>query len=121
MLSQGRQRAAVGGLDEHAVALDGRRLGMETAWAAERAFLKRLEGGCQVPIAAHGKINQGRLELEGLVASVDGIRLIRNRVSGPPEEAEVLGIRLADRLLSAGAGEILKEIYRAGLDEPAPP
>jgi hydroxymethylbilane synthase len=88
---------------------------------AERAFLKRLEGGCQVPIAGHGRIEQGQLKLEGLVASVDGARLVRNRISGPPEEAEMLGIRLAERLLSAGAGEILKEIYQAGVSEPAPP
>jgi len=88
---------------------------------AERAFLKRLEGGCQVPIAAHGRIEQGRLKLEGLVASVDGARLIRDRMDGSPEENEALGTRLAERLLSAGAGEILKEIYLKELDEPAPP
>jgi hydroxymethylbilane synthase len=88
---------------------------------AERVFLKKLEGGCQVPIAAHGRIEQGRLELEGLVASVNGTRLIRDRISGLPEEAEVLGSRLAERLLSAGAGEILKEIYQTGVNEPAPP
>ncbi len=88
---------------------------------AERAFLKRLQGGCQVPIAAHGEIEQGQLKLEGLVASVDGARLIRDRISGPPEEAEALGTQLAERLLSAGADEILKEIYQTGVSEPAPP
>jgi hydroxymethylbilane synthase len=88
---------------------------------AERAFLKRLEGGCQVPIAAHGRIEQGRLLLEGLVASVDGVRLIRDKISGPPDENEILGSRLAERLLSAGADEILKEIYHTDMSEPAPP
>ena len=71
----------------------------------ERAFLKRLQGGCQVPIAAHGEIEQGQLKLEGLVASVDGTRLIRDRISGPSGEAEGLGTQLAERLLSASAGE----------------
>jgi hydroxymethylbilane synthase len=88
---------------------------------AERALLKKLQGGCQVPIAAHGEIDQGRLRLEGLVASVSGDRLIRDRVSGPAEEAEALGIKLAERLLSAGADEILREIYQTGVTEPEPP
>jgi len=88
---------------------------------AERALLKRLQGGCQVPIAAHGEIEQGQLKLEGLVASVDGTRLIRDRISGLPEEAKLLGTRLAERLLSVGADEILREIYEAGASEPAPP
>lgn len=88
---------------------------------AERALLRRLQGGCQVPIAAHGEIEQGQLRLEGLVASVDGARLIRDRISGLPEEAETLGIQLAERLLSAGADEILRELYQTGVSEPAPP
>jgi hydroxymethylbilane synthase len=88
---------------------------------AERAFLRRLEGGCQVPIAAHGEIESGQLKLEGLVASGDGAQLIRDRISGLPEESEALGTRLAERLLSAGAGEILRDIYQSGVSEPAPP
>jgi len=78
---------------------------------AERAFLRRLEGGCQVPIAAHGRLENGSIRLEGLVSSVDGRRLIRDDMEGPMGEAEELGIRLADRLISNGAEAILKEIY----------
>ena len=78
---------------------------------AERAFLRRLEGGCQVPIAAYGQLENGRLKLNGLVSSVDGMRLIRNDAEGLPEEAEELGKHLAERLISEGADTILKEIY----------
>jgi hydroxymethylbilane synthase len=85
----------------------------KTQWCvlAERAFLGRLEGGCQVPIAAHGRIENERLKLDGLVSSVDGRRLIRDSAQGPPEEAERLGVHLAERLVSQGAEAILQEIY----------
>jgi hydroxymethylbilane synthase len=82
-----------------------------TCVTAERALLKRLEGGCQVPIAAYGRLRDDRLHLEGMVADVDGSRLIRDAITGPPEEAETLGVALAERLLSRGADAILKEIY----------
>ncbi len=78
---------------------------------AERAFLGRLEGGCQVPIAAHGRIENNYLHLDGLVASMDGRRLIRDSVQGPQEEAERLGVHLAEQLVSQGAEAILQEIY----------
>lgn len=81
------------------------------AVSAERAFLERLEGGCQVPIAAHALIEHERLTLRGLVASVDGARLVRDSITGPSVEAARLGGELADRLLSQGGREILKEIY----------
>lgn len=80
---------------------------------AERAFLKRLEGGCQVPIAAHAQIRDGeRLVLEGLVASVDGARIIRDGAVGDPERPEALGLELAERLLERGADALLREIYQ---------
>ena len=79
---------------------------------AERAFLTRLEGGCQVPIAAHARLSDDGLTLDGLVASVDGTELIRDQIKGSREEAEVIGIDLANRLLSRGADRILKEIYQ---------
>lgn len=80
---------------------------------AERAFLKRLEGGCQVPIAAYAQIrDEERLVLEGLVASVDGTRVIRDGAAGDPEQPERLGIDLAEGLLSQGADAILREIYQ---------
>jgi hydroxymethylbilane synthase len=76
----------------------------------ERAFLKRLEGGCQVPIAAFGRISNGEFRLTGLVAEVDGSRIIRESITGPSTESETLGVALADRLLAAGAGDILARI-----------
>ena len=80
---------------------------------AERAFLTRLEGGCQVPIAGHAVIKDGELSLDGLIASVDGKRYIRQSVSGAIDQAEELGVELAENLLSAGGAPILQEIYGA--------
>jgi len=82
------------------------------AISAERAFLKKLEGGCQVPIAAFGQINGITLQIDGMVGTVDGKRLIRHRVEGPMEKAEELGTKLAELLLSKGAREILEEVYQ---------
>jgi len=82
-----------------------------TTVAAERALLHRLEGGCQVPIAAHGTLTDGRLTLEGLVASVDGKTLIRDHVEGSEQDAQLLGVRLAERLLARGGEKILRDIY----------
>jgi hydroxymethylbilane synthase len=78
---------------------------------AERAFLKKLEGGCQVPIAAYAQLKDGKLIIEGLVGSLDGKTLIKESMQGKPEEAESLGTILAEKLLSQGAGEILAEVY----------
>lgn len=81
------------------------------AVAAERAFLARLEGGCQVPIAGHAVLTDQTLTLEGLIASVDGTRYVRDQVQGRADEAARLGCVLADRLLDAGGRPILDEIY----------
>jgi hydroxymethylbilane synthase len=81
------------------------------AVAAERAFLERLEGGCQVPIAAHATIDNQTLTLQGLIATVDGARLIRGSEEGSIGQARKVGTTLAERLLSLGGREILKEIY----------
>ena len=78
---------------------------------AERALLKRLEGGCQVPIAAYGTVDSGRLHLAGLVASTDGAQIITESLDGDEGAAETVGIALAERLLERGAGEILAEVY----------
>lgn len=78
---------------------------------AERALLKRLEGGCQVPIAAHASLQNNLIRLDGLVGSVTGDRIIRHSVQGSPADAESLGVQLAERLLSMGAKEILEEVY----------
>jgi len=78
---------------------------------AERALLERLEGGCQVPIAAHATILQKRLRVEGLVASLNGARLVRDSVEGSIDAAHRLGVELAERLLALGGDAILQEIY----------
>ncbi|GJL53596.1 MAG: porphobilinogen deaminase [Nitrospirales bacterium] len=78
---------------------------------AERAFLTRLEGGCQVPIAGHAVLQDNELCLDGLIASVDGTRYIRDTITGSRENAEALGVELAERLLAAGGQPILQEIY----------
>ncbi len=80
---------------------------------AERTLLRRLEGGCQVPIGALGRLREGRLVLEAVVASLDGTELVRAEGSGPAEQPEALGNSLAVRLLEMGAGEILARV-RAG-------
>lgn len=82
-----------------------------TAVIGERALLDRLEGGCQVPVAAHATLEGDRLRLEGLVASTDGRRMIRHSIDGPAAEAGALGRQLADRLLDDGGRQILDVIY----------
>ncbi len=78
--------------------------------AGERAFLKRLEGGCQVPIAGHGRISEKQFTLTGLVAEVDGTRVIKGEKSGPLDSAETIGIDLAEELLAGGADKILEKL-----------
>jgi len=80
---------------------------------AERAFLKRLEGGCQVPIGAYAAIVQGVLEIEGLVASVDGGRMVREKRTAGVDNPEEVGVSLAESLLAQGGEEILREVYEA--------
>ncbi|HYL80868.1 MAG TPA: hydroxymethylbilane synthase, partial [Candidatus Acidoferrum sp.] len=80
----------------------------------ERAMLARLEGGCQVPIAAHATVSAGEITLRGLVASLDGRRLVRGENRGSTDGFEALGTGLAEDLLSRGAAEILQEIYARG-------
>ncbi len=103
---------------------------------AERSFLKRLEGGCQVPIAAYAriekqciraveqqnieKINENKTQalntaysliMDGLVGSVSGDRIIKSHIEGDPMDAENIGIKLAEELLCSGAKQILDEVY----------
>jgi hydroxymethylbilane synthase len=82
------------------------------ATEAERAFLRRLEGGCQVPVGACAEVGAGQLYLCGLVASLDGTRLVRDEIRGPATEAARLGTELAERVLAAGGEAILEEIRR---------
>ncbi len=78
---------------------------------AERAMNERLQGGCQVPIAGYAELERGLIMLRGLVGQVDGKKIIRGDIAGPPENAEELGIVLAEDLLSRGADKILNELY----------
>lgn len=78
---------------------------------AERAFLKRLEGGCQVPVGAYARLINGKIVMEGLVGSVSGEKIIREQMEGDQDTAESIGISLAEDLLSRGAKEILDSVY----------
>jgi hydroxymethylbilane synthase len=84
-----------------------------TVVTAERAFLRRLEGGCSAPIGAHARFQNGVLRLDGCVASVDGQRLVRGHRTGSSGEADALGLTLANDLLERGAGAILDAIRDA--------
>lgn len=81
------------------------------AVTAERAFLKALEGGCQVPIGANAAVKSNGLYLDGFVGSIDGTITFRKRIKGKKSEAEKLGKELAKDMKKAGAGKILKEIF----------
>lgn len=84
------------------------------ATTAERSLLRRLEGGCQIPIGAYGRIERGggdaMLRLDAMVGSLDGRTIVRGSVSGRPSDADQVGVRLAEQLLRDGAGEILQSI-----------
>ncbi len=80
---------------------------------AERAFLRELEGGCQVPIGVNTVLKDNTLTLTGIVASVDGQKVVKGEVSGTAAEAEALGTQLAHQLIEKGAKEILDEISAA--------
>jgi len=82
---------------------------------AERAMNRRLEGGCQVPIAGFAELDEhDQINMNGLVGQPDGKRVIRGHIAGPSKLAEQLGIGLADDLLARGAGQILREVYARG-------
>ena len=76
----------------------------------ERAFLKRLEGGCQIPVAGHGKTEKNMFAISGLVADLEGKTIIKETLSGPLEASESIGTALADKLLLRGAKEILENL-----------
>ena len=82
---------------------------------AERAMNRRLQGGCEVPIASyaiHSDDHEKQLWLRGRVGSADGSLLLKKEVVGDPQEAESLGIALAQELLASGADRILREVYQ---------
>lgn len=78
---------------------------------AERAMNLTLEGGCQAPIAGHAQIKDKTLRLHGLVAEPDGSVMIKEQLEGPIEEAEKMGVTVANRLLAGGAKAILDKLY----------
>jgi hydroxymethylbilane synthase len=69
--------------------------------------LRSLGGGCQFPIAAHATIDGDTLSLEGLVAKPSGEEILRDRLAGEPDQADLIGVQLAKQLLDRGAGELL--------------
>ncbi|WP_034461694.1 hydroxymethylbilane synthase [Buttiauxella noackiae] len=99
--------------DEHTQALLASLNHEETAIrvCAERAMNMRLEGGCQVPIGSYAELKDGELWLRALVGAPDGSILVRGERRGKPEDAEVMGISLAEELLDKGAREILTAVY----------
>jgi hydroxymethylbilane synthase len=97
----GRARKALGPVHDAAAA---------AALAAERAVVAGLGGGCQLPLGAIALLVGHMLELHGIVATLDGGRVVRARVSGTVEEAAAIGARLAETLAAAGALDILGEV-----------
>jgi hypothetical protein len=77
---------------------------------AERALLRSLEGGCQIPIGAYAELNEDTVVLEGMVGSLDGKTIIRESITGTAEQCESLGETLANRLSELGGKAILEEI-----------
>ena len=96
-----RARGALQALNDHSAHL---------TVTAERAFARRLGGSCQSPIAAFAEISGECLSLSGLVAEPDGTRLLKDRLTGPLERPQALGEQLADRLLAAGAADLLERL-----------
>ena len=80
------------------------------ATLGERALLRRLEGGCQIPIGAYGRIENGKFRLDAIIGSLDGKRSVRSSIEGSPDKSEQLGVFLAEKLLLDGGEAILNEI-----------
>ncbi len=89
--------------------------------AAERAFLKRLGGGCQVPIAAYGRLDGAELCLVALVINPDGTGVVRGERKGPSALAEEIGFAIGEELLRRGADRIIRELSGTTLEPPAAP
>ncbi len=82
----------------------------QAAITAERALLKKLEGGCQIPIGALGTLDGDQLTVRGVVAGLDGKDLVRSSITGPAADAAQLGEKLAEQLIGMGADKILKTV-----------
>jgi hydroxymethylbilane synthase len=83
------------------------------ALAAERAVVRRLGGGCQMPIGAYAEAASGTIDIMAVVISLDGARAVRGDGHGTLSEADAVGTTVAERLLSEGAAEILEQVHRA--------
>ncbi len=81
-----------------------------TVVSGERAFLRRLEGSCHIPVACFGRLEDHRMVLTGLVASEDGRTILKETVTGAPDDPQKAGIELAETLLSRGADKILENL-----------
>jgi len=90
-----------------------RRLANETTTIAtngERAFLRYLEGGCQIPIGTFGRIEKNEFVLDAMIGSLGGTKIVRGKIHGSPEQSEKLGITLAQTLLVGGGEDILTSV-----------
>jgi len=85
-------------------------LATRRATLGERALLRRLEGGCQIPIGAYGRIEGDTFKLDAFIGSLDGKRSVRSSIEGSPDASEQLGVTLAEKLLANGGEAILEEI-----------
>ena len=80
------------------------------AVTAERAYLREVQGGCQVPVGVHGEVNGDQLLLEATILKIDGTREVREQICGNCSEAEALGVKMAQQMLAAGGKELLDEL-----------
>jgi hydroxymethylbilane synthase len=92
--------------------------GTLTATNAERAFLRTLEGGCQIPVGSHSRITGDQFEITGFIASIDGTEYLCKKEEGPVGQAVAISVKLAEKLLSLGGRDILKAIR---LEDPFAP
>jgi hydroxymethylbilane synthase len=102
--------------DERSIELS-RALNDALAWQcceAERAFAQRLQGSCQSPIAGYAEISGNQVQLRGVIGSPDGHEIYRGMNSGAVAKVRVIGVELADRLLDAGARQLLEKLRHDG-------
>jgi hydroxymethylbilane synthase len=85
---------------------------LDSSWcvSAERAFLKRLDSGCQFPVAAFAEIKKDKLSLRGLAVSMDGQTTLKDTLSGSATEAEHIGSSLAEKLIERGATQLIEQV-----------
>lgn len=100
-LKDGRLRSLLGSIDENTV---------REEISAERAFLHRLGGGCSVPVGARAISSGGNIEITGCVAELDGSKIIRKMMGGRAQDAERIGLALAEEILSDGGDSILASL-----------